>query len=38
MMMPDKLALEFRDFDLLAVEFGNDLRTPVLREERKLLR
>ncbi len=36
-MMPDKFAFEFDELNLLPVQFRNDLRTPMIGEEGKLL-
>jgi hypothetical protein len=33
--VPHESALELREFDVLTVEFANDLRTPVLVERGK---
>ena len=38
MLMPDKLALEFYQLDVLPVQLTNDLRAPVVVEEGELLR
>jgi hypothetical protein len=37
-MMPDKLALEFDEFDVLTIEFSYDLWAPVLMEGAEFVR
>jgi hypothetical protein len=36
MMVPDELALELDQLDMLAIEFAHDLRTPTIRERGEL--
>src|ERR1051326_3627275 len=36
-IMPDEVALQLHDFELVVVHFGDDLRLPLLVEQRELL-
>ncbi len=37
MLVPNELALELHQLDLLAVQFAHDLRAPIVTEERQLI-